>query len=87
MLQAIFNNMPANGNALLLNVRNIGVESCCDGQLVKLYKGHATRPAIGMHHKVDPIRAHPISSKKPAAAQNVNQCVAVRESAVFCSAS
>jgi len=52
---------------------------------VKLYKRHATRPAISMHHKVDAIRAHPISRKKPAAAQQVKRRVAVRESAVCCS--
>jgi len=52
---------------------------------VKLYKRHATRPAISMHHKVDAIWAHPISCKKPAAAQQVHRRVAVRESAVFCS--
>lgn len=50
---------------------------------VKLYKRHAARPAISMHHKVDAIWAHPISRKKPAAAQQVNQQVAIRDSAGF----
>lgn len=52
---------------------------------VKLYKCHATRPAISMHHKVDAIRAHSIPRKKPAAAQQLNRRIAVGESAVFCS--
>ncbi len=50
---------------------------------VKLYKRHAARPAISMHHKVDAIRAHPISRKKPAAAQQLNRRVAVRDSVLL----